>query len=285
MPSALHAVCLVLLPAIAWFMPVLGHAQPLSVSGHLSAHSPRWDRIKDNGMSNSSSGACDAEAADSYNDDVPYALIEFETSSAGSAVIQVERDATDLDLMLALYCNGFDPLAPNSALLAADDDGGKYPAARIQTALDGATRYLLVVSAYSNYAAFGGYRIVLPGGTRLPDDDGDGMPNGWERTYGLDPNLNDANLDADGDDLSNLREFLNGTEPRYSDSDGDGINDGADPFPKHNQFDINQDGVVDSRDLGALMSSWGQAGGAADVNGDDSVNALDLKAWREIARP
>jgi hypothetical protein len=37
------------------------------------------------------------------------------------------------------------------------------------------------------------------------DSDGDGLPNDWEIRYGLNPTLNDADLDKDGDGLSNLR--------------------------------------------------------------------------------
>jgi hypothetical protein len=45
------------------------------------------------------------------------------------------------------------------------------------------------------------------------DSDGDGLPNDWEIRYGLNPTLNDADLDKDGDGLSNLQEFQSGTEP------------------------------------------------------------------------
>jgi hypothetical protein len=46
------------------------------------------------------------------------------------------------------------------------------------------------------------------------DDDGDGIPNGWEQRYGLDPlNAADASADNDGDGLSNLREYQLGTDP------------------------------------------------------------------------
>ncbi len=46
------------------------------------------------------------------------------------------------------------------------------------------------------------------------DQDGDGMPNGFEQAHGLNPfNAGDANLDSDGDGMSNLQEFLAGTDP------------------------------------------------------------------------
>ncbi len=59
------------------------------------------------------------------------------------------------------------------------------------------------------------------------DDDGDGMPNGWEIDHGLDFNLDgDANLDPDHDELRNVDEYLHGTDPRVWDTDGDGSSDG-----------------------------------------------------------
>ncbi|MEC9372695.1 MAG: dockerin type I domain-containing protein [Planctomycetota bacterium] len=40
--------------------------------------------------------------------------------------------------------------------------------------------------------------------------------------------------------------------------------------------DLNGDGDVNAADLGALLGSWGNAGGPADLNGDGVVNAADL---------
>jgi pectate lyase len=46
------------------------------------------------------------------------------------------------------------------------------------------------------------------------DTDGDGMPDDWERSHGLNPNdPNDRNADRDGDGFTNLEEYLNSLCP------------------------------------------------------------------------
>ncbi|HUK81169.1 MAG TPA: hypothetical protein VLZ12_00905 [Verrucomicrobiae bacterium] len=45
------------------------------------------------------------------------------------------------------------------------------------------------------------------------DADGDGLPNGWEQSHGLDPLTPSAGDDPDGDGLSNAQEFSLGTDP------------------------------------------------------------------------
>lgn len=48
----------------------------------------------------------------------------------------------------------------------------------------------------------------------VADSDGDGMPDEWEKKYGLDPNdPADASLDKDGDEFTNLEEFVAKTDP------------------------------------------------------------------------
>lgn len=47
------------------------------------------------------------------------------------------------------------------------------------------------------------------------DRDSDGMPDRWEKRYGLNPaDPSDSSRDADGDGYTNIEEFLNATDPR-----------------------------------------------------------------------
>jgi hypothetical protein len=60
------------------------------------------------------------------------------------------------------------------------------------------------------------------------DDDGDGMSDGWELAWGLDPTADDGDDDLDSDKLTNLEEYAAGSLPNLKDSDGDGVNDNKD---------------------------------------------------------
>jgi hypothetical protein len=67
------------------------------------------------------------------------------------------------------------------------------------------------------------YNRLLDG---LGDLDSDGMPDEWEREYGLDALVNDAAEDRDNDGSSNIAEYSSGTYPDDPDSDDDGMPDG-----------------------------------------------------------
>ncbi|MFC1534682.1 LamG-like jellyroll fold domain-containing protein, partial [Thermodesulfobacteriota bacterium] len=49
------------------------------------------------------------------------------------------------------------------------------------------------------------------------DTDGDGMPDGWEATYGLILLSDDSGADPDSDLRSNIQEYLDGTDPTVAD--------------------------------------------------------------------
>lgn len=69
--------------------------------------------------------------------------------------------------------------------------------------------------------------VVFLGGS-ASDTDGDGMPNTWEVSEGLNPyDPADAGLDRDGDGLSNRDEYLHGTLCSNPDTDRDGVSDGT----------------------------------------------------------
>jgi Zn-dependent metalloprotease len=58
------------------------------------------------------------------------------------------------------------------------------------------------------------WQIGVDPSAATADEDGDGLPDGWEIRYGLQPgNPNDAGLDTDGDGATNLAEFEAGTNP------------------------------------------------------------------------
>jgi hypothetical protein len=59
----------------------------------------------------------------------------------------------------------------------------------------------------------------------LHDGDADGLSDGWELAFGLDPAVPDASADADGDGVTHLSEHAAGTRPDRADSDLDGVDD------------------------------------------------------------
>ena len=130
------------------------------------------------------------------------------------------------------------------------------------------------------------------------DTDGDGMPDGWETKYGLNPlSAADAAGDADGDTLSNLDEYNNGSKPNSADSDGDGMRDewevehALDPARADAAEDADNDGLTNGEEeaLGTdpnrsdsdgdgLPDLWERdnpagADGTADNDGDGLTNA------------
>ncbi|MBY8985350.1 MAG: VWA domain-containing protein [Candidatus Lokiarchaeota archaeon] len=79
------------------------------------------------------------------------------------------------------------------------------------------------------------------------DTDGDGLPNHWEKIYGLDPfnatGIHGASGDPDSDLLSNELEFFHGTNPYNPDTDSGGQVDGSEVYNDSNPLDPADDKV------------------------------------------
>ena len=70
-----------------------------------------------------------------------------------------------------------------------------------------------IIDSQNDVGGWPNYRV----GTPLSDNDKDGMPNFWEKQYGLNPNdPADALKDFDGDIYSNIEEYLNNSNPKVS---------------------------------------------------------------------
>jgi hypothetical protein len=89
-----------------------------------------------------------------------------------------------------------------------------------------------------------------------PDTDGDGIPDEWEKQYGLNPNnMFDGKMDMDGDKIKNIDEYKLKTNP--TDKDVDKNKDGvADDWMKFNGFtdanaDADGDGVSNKEEYEA----------------------------------
>ncbi|MBO9517196.1 MAG: hypothetical protein J7493_03945 [Porphyrobacter sp.] len=70
--------------------------------------------------------------------------------------------------------------------------------------------YLFQSNWTSTVATSGGWANLTSTGAAKPDRDNDGMPDEWEQKFkNTNPNVWDANADADGDGYPNIEEYLN----------------------------------------------------------------------------
>jgi len=82
---------------------------------------------------------------------------------------------------------------------------------------------------------------------KVPDTDGDGLPDHWENFYGLDSanstGIHGANGNPDMDLLYNIDEFFYGTDPMNPDTDSGGQADGSEVYFNLNPLDPSDDEI------------------------------------------
>jgi hypothetical protein len=149
-------------------------------------------------------------------------------------------------------------------------------------------KYVKDGSVNSGYDAAWIDNVYIPG---VVDEDSDTILDSWEYTYFGDLN-HDMTLDTDTDGVIDSEEWLRGLNPVVGDTDDDTVADGQDNcqrIPNTNQRDTDSDGfgnrcdpdfnndlVINSADLARWKSNLSTADPDSDLNGDGSVNALDL---------
>ncbi|HOY59625.1 MAG TPA: hypothetical protein PK640_16005, partial [Verrucomicrobiota bacterium] len=90
----------------------------------------------------------------------------------------------------------------------------------------GGVSYWFALRAQDEAGNLGPLSNVALARSQQDDADGDGLPDDWESSRGLNPfDPTDADRDDDGDGLVNRREFDAATDPNSWDTDGDGLND------------------------------------------------------------
>jgi hypothetical protein len=154
------------------------------------------------------------------------------TASAAMTVTRLETiTEAEVDLTPAVPDEVGDPFDLDGDLYANQDETacGSDPEAK----QPGQPENTLGSTTYptdSSHPLFNPERLIRDAGGQVigayllpdcvnPDDDGDGMPDVWEESYGLNPkDAGDAGEDPDGDGDTNLEEFQNGTDPTQAPS-------------------------------------------------------------------
>jgi hypothetical protein len=103
--------------------------------------------------------------------------------------------------------------------LKTEPNGWSWAAYRVAATGNGRA----IIRASTGVGQFEAYKDFV---VYVGDNDNDLMPNRWEVDYGLDPEEDDRETDADEDGVSAVEEFTLTSNPSSADSNGNGIADG-----------------------------------------------------------
>ncbi len=147
-------------------------------------------------------GSLTSVAPNGYRVSTPYDVAPITTTSAQQAFEDV---LTKSGAIHGLACDGTWFARPDPVDVRI-----------VQSVRDGTRGHSIPIAETINQRGFisspadvGGWPQLDPG-TPCVDRDDDGMPDVWERSNGLDPDVDDSAEDADGDGYTNLEKYLNG---------------------------------------------------------------------------
>ncbi|HPX18976.1 MAG TPA: PKD domain-containing protein [Deltaproteobacteria bacterium] len=227
-------------------MPVLGSAASILVSWNANTEDDLAGYKVYYGTASRSYGSgLDVGNVTSYRfDNVPLgrtyyiAVTAYDTSnneSGYSEEASITTGSADVTPPTgSIVINGGSSTTPSRTVtltLSASDSGGSVAGMRFSN--DGtswsnvvayATTYQWTLTAgdgtktvYANFRDAAGNWMSTPVSDTIIlrlDSDGDGMPDSWETSHGLNPNNPaDASGDSDGDGISNLEEYYNNSDP------------------------------------------------------------------------
>ena len=125
------------------------------------------------------------------------------------------------------------------------------------------------------------WSLLIVAGTNPDDADGDGIPDSWEQTNGMNPkDYSDPDNDVDSDGLSNREEYEAGTDLSASDTDSDGIADGWEIAYSLNPVVDDASGDLDSDGLSNLDEFInGTDPSNPDTDGDSLSDAEEVNTY------
>ena len=252
----------ILLFAVLLFSTFLRGADAASVSytGEVTTDSPKWTRPV----------GCDCLFVPPVSlRNVGYTFQSFYVLTTGlfTVMISVDSAQVDLDGVIFVYQNDFDPNLPDENFLDCNDDDTSERDSFVTVSLQCGTQYFVVTTAFGVVLPqFGNFTNTISGHAGgMPvlgplddsDTDGDGVTDVCDNCP-MDVNANQEDFDGDGIgnvcdncpmDINANQEDLDGDGDGNvcdADIDDDGIDNGGDNCPMDvnpNQEDLDGDGI------------------------------------------